>query len=253
MATTNRPREVWERIAADLKAYRSAQRSVWGGLDELTVARVLSGTASTEEHARVSRIVAMNPAVAELLDLVRGVVSVAAPARTGMSVAAAARQKGVPQMTVQSAIHRGELPATRTAEGFVILDDALAAWQPLPPAAPPGHAAASVTVFFRKRESLGLLLRHDQLDADRRTLSVVGPQSLLPGGAVGNELVVRLPNRGLVVGRLTHLHPTRDTYRVEIAMTNVVRLGGAMPPPVRTAAPSGRLTWAGFAANRGVK
>lgn len=253
MATTNRPREVWERIAADLKAYRSAQQSMWGGLDELTVARVLSGTATPEEHARVARVMAMKPAVAELLDLVRGAVGVDAPARARMSVAAAARLKGVPQMTVQTAIHRGDLPAARTAEGFVIADDALAAWQPLPPAATPGHAAASVTVFFRKRASGGLLLRHDQLDADRRTLSVVGPRSLLAGGAVGNELVVRLPNRGLVVGRLTHLHPTRDTYRAEIAMANVVRVGGAMPPPVQTAAPSGRLNWAGLAAQRGGK
>jgi excisionase family DNA binding protein len=253
MATTDRPREVWERVAADLKAYRSAQQSVWGGLDELTVARVLAGTATPDEHARVSRIAAMNPAVAELLDLLRSVVGVSAPTREGMSVAAAARLKGIPQMTVQSAIHRGDLPAARTSEGFIIPEDALMAWQPLPAAAAPGHAGSSVTVYFRKQSSLGLLLRHDQLDADRRTLSVVGPRSLLAGGAVGNELVVRLPNRGLVVGRLTHLHPTRDTYRAEIAMANVVRVGGTMPPPVQTAAPSGRLNWAGLAARRGGK
>src|SRR5690348_9156409 len=108
MTTTNRPREVWERVVADLKAYRSAQQSLWGGLDELTIARVLSGTATPEEQEWVLKTVATNPAVGELLEMVRGAVGETHHAHAGVSVAAAARQKGVPQMTVQSAIHRGE-------------------------------------------------------------------------------------------------------------------------------------------------
>jgi hypothetical protein len=115
----------------------------------------------------------------------------------------------------------------------------------------------TVTVYSRHEASGALLLRHPQLDADGRTLTVVGPKSLLPGRVRGEQVVVRLPNGGLVVGRITHIHTTHDSYRVAISTADVMRVGAAMPRNSQPTAPLARnhpaqgLRWASRSVSTG--
>lgn len=74
MADTNSPRAGWQRISAELLAYRTAQEQIWGGLDDITVARYLAGTTTLQESQTVEGLAATKPEVRELLALVRDVL-----------------------------------------------------------------------------------------------------------------------------------------------------------------------------------
>jgi hypothetical protein len=61
----------WERIAAELHAYRQAQRRLWGDVDDMTLARFLAGTATDAERAAVDQAMQEHPAVRELVEGLR--------------------------------------------------------------------------------------------------------------------------------------------------------------------------------------
>src|SRR5262245_57384398 len=68
-------REQWERVAAELAAYRTWQRQTWGDLDDATLGRYLTGEATPEERDRVEAALGRHPEVNQLLALVREVLN----------------------------------------------------------------------------------------------------------------------------------------------------------------------------------
>jgi hypothetical protein len=74
MAGPSESREDWERLAAELRAYRQAQRQAWGDLDDLQVARYLDGACSPQERATVEQGMRDLPDVREVIDVLRSVL-----------------------------------------------------------------------------------------------------------------------------------------------------------------------------------
>jgi hypothetical protein len=68
------PNTQWERVAADLRAYRVAQRRAWGDLDEAAIARYLAAEATEEERSRVEQAMRDFPRVRECVETVREVM-----------------------------------------------------------------------------------------------------------------------------------------------------------------------------------
>jgi hypothetical protein len=64
----------WERVAAELRASRDAQRATWGDLDNTTLGRYLAGEVSPEELERVEQALRELPELRTLTDLVRDVL-----------------------------------------------------------------------------------------------------------------------------------------------------------------------------------
>ena len=58
-------------MAADLAAYRAGQEQLWGGIDELTLARYEAGVSPDEERVRVERALLDHPALRECLGIAR--------------------------------------------------------------------------------------------------------------------------------------------------------------------------------------
>src|SRR5437016_1356721 len=77
----------WEEIARDLLAYRDAQRNTWGGMDDITLAKYIAGTASADERNLVERMMIEKQAVGELVHVVSEVLQ-----PLWMSVPAAGQQ-----------------------------------------------------------------------------------------------------------------------------------------------------------------
>ena len=63
--------EARARIAADLQAYRAEQQRLWGGIDEMTLARYESGVSPPEERARVEQALRDHPALRECVEFSR--------------------------------------------------------------------------------------------------------------------------------------------------------------------------------------
>jgi DNA-directed RNA polymerase specialized sigma24 family protein len=63
----------WERVAAELQAYRDAQREVWGDLDDIQVARYLTGVCSPQERAAVEHVMQSRSDVRDVIDVLRAV------------------------------------------------------------------------------------------------------------------------------------------------------------------------------------
>jgi hypothetical protein len=71
------PNSQWARLAADLRAYREAQRRDWGDLDEAAIARYLylkKDETTEEERARVEQAMRDYPKVRECVDVLRGII-----------------------------------------------------------------------------------------------------------------------------------------------------------------------------------
>jgi hypothetical protein len=64
----------WERVAAELRAQRAAQRAAWGDLENATLSRYLAGKATVEERGRVEAALREHPELARLMHLVGGVL-----------------------------------------------------------------------------------------------------------------------------------------------------------------------------------
>lgn len=65
----------WERVAAELRACREAQRRAWGDLDNATLGRYLAGDVDTEERRQIESALEALPELRKLTDLVRDVLS----------------------------------------------------------------------------------------------------------------------------------------------------------------------------------
>ena len=64
--------EPWRaRLAADLEAYRAEQERLWGGIDEMTLARYEAGVSPPEERGRVEQALRDHPALRECLEFSR--------------------------------------------------------------------------------------------------------------------------------------------------------------------------------------
>jgi hypothetical protein len=67
----NDPDSQWARVAADLRAYREAQRRAWGDLDDAAIARYLGDEATPEERNRVEQAMQDYPNVRECVEVLR--------------------------------------------------------------------------------------------------------------------------------------------------------------------------------------
>jgi hypothetical protein len=65
----------WERVAAELRACREAQRRAWGDLDNATLGRYLAGDVDAEERQHIESALEALPELRKLTDLVRDVLS----------------------------------------------------------------------------------------------------------------------------------------------------------------------------------
>src|SRR3954467_1057143 len=66
--------EQWDRVAAELKAYREYQRETWGDLDNEVLGQYLAGELSAEAKSQVEAAFANPPALLILPELVRDVL-----------------------------------------------------------------------------------------------------------------------------------------------------------------------------------
>jgi hypothetical protein len=71
--TVHEADEQWARTASELVAYREQYRNTWGDVDDLVLARFLSGEITDDEAERVRRALADHPAVRECIAIVEEV------------------------------------------------------------------------------------------------------------------------------------------------------------------------------------
>jgi prepilin-type processing-associated H-X9-DG protein len=69
------PDAQWARVAADVRAYREAQRARWGDVDDVALSRFVAGSATEEERERVLRAMLTHPELTECIETVREVLS----------------------------------------------------------------------------------------------------------------------------------------------------------------------------------
>jgi hypothetical protein len=105
--------EQWERVAAELHAYRDAQRQAWGDLDDIQVARYLAGECSPQERAAMEQAMQSFPDVRELMDVLRDV----GPGLSNMTQAQAER---APQAKPLRTPWKWVLAGTALAASFVL-------------------------------------------------------------------------------------------------------------------------------------
>lgn len=70
----------WERVSAELRAYRDLQHQAWGDIDNATLGRYLAGEVSDDERRHVEQALADLPDLRLLTDLVKDVLSEYEPA-----------------------------------------------------------------------------------------------------------------------------------------------------------------------------
>jgi hypothetical protein len=67
-----RDSDVWrDCVAADLQAHRAEQHQLWGGIDEMMLARYEAGVSPNDERARVEQATRDHPALRECLEMAR--------------------------------------------------------------------------------------------------------------------------------------------------------------------------------------
>jgi hypothetical protein len=69
------PDTQWERVAAELRAYREEQRRAWGDLDEAAIARYVADEATVEDRGRVEQAMLDFPRVRECVDILQEVMT----------------------------------------------------------------------------------------------------------------------------------------------------------------------------------
>src|SRR5262245_55695501 len=75
----NDPDRLWARAATEVRAYREAQRSRWGDLDETAIARFVAGGATADERHRVLGAMHRHPELRECIETVQAIVSAHLP------------------------------------------------------------------------------------------------------------------------------------------------------------------------------
>ncbi len=74
MAIEPNPAEQWDRVAAELRAYKEAQQRAWGDIDNATLGRYLAGDLSGDERQHVEQALTQLPELRKLTDIVRDVL-----------------------------------------------------------------------------------------------------------------------------------------------------------------------------------
>src|SRR5262245_22977813 len=90
----------WERVAAELRTCRDAQRQAWGNLDDITVARYLAGACSPQERAEVEQAARSLPDVRDLIEVLRAAMPVGGAdpvAQTGLGEIRGPTVSGTPR------------------------------------------------------------------------------------------------------------------------------------------------------------
>jgi RNA polymerase sigma-70 factor (ECF subfamily) len=65
----------WAHAAADLRAYREAQRARWGDVDDAALSRFVAGLATTEDRGRISTTMLTHPDLRKCIETVREVLA----------------------------------------------------------------------------------------------------------------------------------------------------------------------------------
>jgi hypothetical protein len=73
--TSRKPDEQWTRIAANLRAYREAQRRAWGEIKESMIARYLGGMSTEGECQRIEQAMRQFPHVRECVETIKEVMN----------------------------------------------------------------------------------------------------------------------------------------------------------------------------------
>jgi hypothetical protein len=71
MTGQSQPHEQWDRVAAELRAHREAQREAWGDFDANQVTRYLAGLCTPQERAAVEVAMRSLPDVRELIEVLQ--------------------------------------------------------------------------------------------------------------------------------------------------------------------------------------
>jgi len=75
MSNDYRPSDSWDRVAAELRACREAQRKAWGDTDNLLLGRYLADDLSSDERRRIEAALEQHPDLRLLTDVVREVMA----------------------------------------------------------------------------------------------------------------------------------------------------------------------------------
>ena len=82
--STEENRERLERVKAEITAFKAAEKAVWGGIDDLLLARYVAGETRPEEAERVELAAKQYPAVRTAIDVVTSVLNCDREADSGM-------------------------------------------------------------------------------------------------------------------------------------------------------------------------
>jgi hypothetical protein len=249
MARPSESREQWERLAAELRAYRDAQRHAWGDLDDIQLARYLDGACSPQERAEVEKAMRDSPDVRDVIEVLRSVL----PARgmdapippdsaEGTASWAAVRAAALPQDTVapgqpagtrQALRRRTLLRAALVGIGLAasfLLGLLVGSWRfaPQPSERPPERLLASLTAVPRDSRAA---------DAARVTLDDQGVYRITGGRDFSLE--VRSPRRGVativLLGRgQPTVYPLPGQADIAVEPLEPRKFGPLDPPQART-------------------
>jgi hypothetical protein len=168
MAGSAESREQWERLAAELRAYGQTQRQAWGDVDDMQLARYLTGACSPPERAAVEQALRDLPDVREVIDVLRGVLPAwgleasvppgaeEGPAPQVPAPAAIAQHAAVPQQPAQRRLTHRRVPWRSALVGCGLAASFLLGWLigqgrlgPEPSERPGERLLASVTALPR--------------------------------------------------------------------------------------------------------
>ena len=153
----------WERVIAELQAYRQTQRETWGEMSDLAVAMCLTGEGSEEQQKLMEKAVESHPALAELVGVVREVLGLPAPSAKAASAEAASVRQGVFWQATQEAANLVDrLVAWVDKEGQVI-------------------AAGLQSCFLKPQPAYGRSMHKPDADTEVRPATWEIPITLPPG------------------------------------------------------------------------
>jgi len=187
----------WERVAAELRAFRETQKQAWGDIDNTTLGRYLADEVTTEERQHIEQAIDERPELRLLTDLVRDVLTEFEPATATVPAAPekrilsfptpAAKQSGSKKWLGASLRQRSALAAAACL--LLVLGVSLNSSgnpDPLPPFKTEGAVAqrllpgrdsvvvASVKKPFAKVAALPPLMQLDEAERRAQALNIQG-------------------------------------------------------------------------------
>lgn len=82
-------------------------------------------------------------------------------------------------------------------------------------------ARRTVRVMSKNLTTAGVLLRDEVLDADGKTVSVLGCKSGILGRNVGEIVLIALTDNVLVPATITHIHAVHDRFRAAVKVAHL--------------------------------